>query len=89
MFPADSIVRSRNDPPCAGQITGLSATKAERDFLEVLLLDRGGKRRLPDTLLNAGTAAPDQLGYLTAGKFADTAPLRRMPLHLRLTGRLS
>ncbi|WP_375396457.1 helicase-related protein [uncultured Sphingomonas sp.] len=43
---------------------------------------------LPEAQLDAGTAAPDPLGDLAAGRFADPNLLRRTLLHHRLTGRL-
>lgn len=88
MFSPGTIVRLRNDPSCAGQITGMSATKGGRVYHEVQLADGSGKRMLPEAQLDAGTAAPDPLGDLAAGRFADPNLLRRTLLHHRLTGRL-
>ncbi len=88
MFAPGTVVRLRNDPSCAGQITGSSATRGGRVYHEVQLADGSGKRMLPEGQLDAGTDAPDALGDLAAGRFADPNLLRRTLLHHRLTGRL-
>lgn len=77
MFESGTVVRLRNDPSCAGQITGASATRGGRIYREVQLADGSGKRMLPEAQLDAGTAAPDPLGDLEAGRFADFNLLRR------------
>lgn len=88
MFATGTIVRLRNDPACAGEITGKSTTRGGRVYHEVRLADGSGQRMLPESQLNAGSIAPDPLGDLAAGRYADPALLRRMLLHHRLTGRL-
>ena len=88
MFTPGTIVRLRNDPSCAGSITGASATRGGRIYREVQLADGSGKRMLPEAQLDAGTAAPNPLSDLEAGRFADPNLLRRTLLHHRLTGRL-
>lgn len=88
MFAPGTIVRLRNDPACAGEITGKSMTRGGRVYHEVRLADGSGKRMLPEGQLDAGATAPDPLADFAAGRFADPGLLRRMLLHHRLTGRL-
>lgn len=76
MFTAGSIVRSRRDLSCAGQITRRSAIKEEHVFFELLVADGSGKRMLPEALLVAGTAALDCKSDLATSRFADPALLR-------------
>ena len=88
MFTSGTIVRLRNDPSCAGEITGNSTMRGGRVYHEVRLADGSGRRMLPEGQLDAGAAVPDPLADLAAGRYADPALLRRMLLHHRLTGRL-
>jgi SNF2 family DNA or RNA helicase len=88
MFTPGTIVRLRDDPACAGEITGVSTTRGGRVYHEVRLADGSGRRMLPEAQLDASSAAPDPITDLAAGRFADPHLLRRMLLHHRLTGRL-
>lgn len=87
-FAPGTIVRMRNNRSCAGQITGERVIKAGRVYWAVLLADGSGIRMLPESQLEAETAAPDPLQELREGRFSDPSVFRRLLIHHRLTGRL-
>ncbi|QDZ08218.1 helicase [Sphingomonas panacisoli] len=88
MFAPGTIVRLRNDPACAGHITGVSTERSGRRYHEVQLADGSGKQTFPESQLVAASGPADPLSDLEAQRFADPNLLRRMLLHKRLTGRL-
>jgi SNF2 family DNA or RNA helicase len=57
-------------------------------YCGVRLVDGSGVRMLPISQLEEVTADPDPLAELRDGRFGDPAVLKRLLLHLRLTGRL-
>src|SRR5437870_404448 len=87
-FSPGTVVRLRNNPSCAGQVTGETRVQSGRTYCGVRLADGSGVRMLPVAQLEAEISAPDPLEDLKAGRFGDPAVFRRLLLHHRLTGRL-
>jgi superfamily II DNA or RNA helicase len=88
MFTPGTVVRLRNNPSCAGQITGETQTLGERTYWRVRLADGSGFKMLPAAQLEAEAEAPNPIDLLQEGRFSDPAVLRRLLIHHRLTGRL-
>jgi superfamily II DNA or RNA helicase len=88
MFTPGTVVRLRNNPSCAGQITGETQILREQTYWRVRLADGSGFKMLPAAQLEAEVEAPDPIVLLREGRFSDAAVLRRLLIHHRLTGRL-
>jgi superfamily II DNA or RNA helicase len=88
MFTPGTVVRLRNNPSCAGQITGETQVLREQTYWRVRLADGSGFKMLPAAQLEAEVEAPDPMALLREGRFCDAAVLRRLLIHHRLTGRL-
>jgi superfamily II DNA or RNA helicase len=87
-FSAGTIVRLRNNPSCAGQITGETQVLGDRVYWRVRLADGSGFKMLPAAQLEAEAEAPDPIVLLREGRFCDPGVFRRLLIHHRLTGRL-
>lgn len=87
-FEPGATVRLRQDPSCAGQITGATRVQAGRIYWGVRLADGSGVRMLPAAQLVEDTGFADPIADLAAGRFGRPDALRRLLLHARLNGRL-